>query len=468
MIPAYTRVLRQTCIAALCLTFFSAHAATHGWRNDNSGSFEVIDAPVTWSDTDAVIWRTKMPDWSNTSPVIVGDKLITCAEPATLLCLDKQSGKILWQADNHYQDLLPADQAAQAAAVMKEAAPLLKKSEEIQNKVRQVSRKLRRQRDNQALKDELDQLKKEESALKKELEAKPLVTQLRKPKTHEANGFCSYIPQCDGKHIFVAFGLGTLACYDMDGKRIWGLIGQKPSANFGGSTSPVLAADVVVVGFKDYIAYDKQSGAERWRVATPKQSYGTPIVIQIAGEDVIITPQGQAILANDGTVLKDNLFTPTPYNAPLEVDGVLYVVGGGQKECVALEIPKELDQDFGKLWQSTVSNDRYYSSPLLHNGLLYVLHRNGAFTVLDARTGNIEKTIMVEGVKGKSVYTSPTYADGKIYIGDEAGLVVVYEANKALKEIGRNKMEGSRCNPHFENGKAYIRTLNHVMCVGKP
>lgn len=467
MNTVYARALLHTCILLVSCFSISADAATYGWRNDNSGSFEVTDAPVKWSDTDAVLWRTKMPAWSNTSPVIVGDKLITCAEPATLICMDKNNGAILWQANNHYQDLIPADQAAEAAAVMKEAAPLLKRVEDVKNKMRQVSRQLRRQRDNQALKDQLDQLKKEEANLQKELEAKPLVEQFRKPKTHDANGFCSYIPQCDGNHIYVAFGLGTLACYDMTGKRIWGLIGQKPSANFGGSTSPVLAADVVVIGFKDYVAYDKQTGAERWRVAAPKQSYGTPIVIQIAGEDVIITPQGQAILAKDGRILKENLFTPTPYNAPIENNGILYVVGGGQKECVALQIPEQLDQDFEKLWQSTVSNDRYYSSPLWHDGLLFVLHRNGAFTVLDATTGNIENSITVDGVKSKSVYTSPTYANGHIYIGDEAGLVVVYEANKTLKEIARNKMEGSRCNPHFEDGKVYLRTLNHVMCVGK-
>ena len=68
-------------------------------------------------------------------------------------------------------------------------------------------------------------------------------------------------------------------------------------------------------------------------------------------------------------------------------------------------------------------------------------------------------------MKRISVYTSPTYAAGHIYIGDEAGLVVVFKAGPELEEVARNKIEGTRCNPHFENNLMYLRTNKHVLCV---
>ena len=39
-----------------------------------------------------------MAAFSNAIPVIVGDKIFTCAEPAVLLCINKADGEILWIA----------------------------------------------------------------------------------------------------------------------------------------------------------------------------------------------------------------------------------------------------------------------------------------------------------------------------------------------------------------------------------
>ena len=61
-------------------------------------------------------------------------------------------------------------------------------------------------------------------------------------------------------------------------------------------------------------------------------------------------------------------------------------------------------------------------------------------------------------------YISTLYHNN-IYVGDEKGVIVIFEAGKDLKEIGRNKQERSRANPVFEDGKMYLRTNDHVMCI---
>lgn len=453
------------CLLSCCLLSSSLMAETVGWRHDNSGSFTVEKAPLKWSDTDNVVWRKEMPNWSNTSPVIVGDAIITCAEPATLICIDKTSGEIRWQHANHYTDLASPEVAEKAKASLTKAAPVLAELQQVKNEMRKISRKLRRDRENKDLIQQMEDLKSKGKELQDTLDADPLIAQFNKPNTHNSNGYCSYIPQCDGKHIYAAFGIGTLACYDMQGNRKWGIIGDKPDAKFGGSTSPILSKQYIIVGFKDYVAYDKETGKEAWRLGNQAQSYGTPILISIADQEVMITPQGDAVNCADGSIIAKGIFTKTPYNAPIFHDGILYVVGGNQEECKAVKVPADISGEFKTLWTTKVANDRYYSSPLLHEGILYVLHRSGQFTALNASDGSILKSIAVKGVKRISVYTSPTYAAGHIYIGDEAGLVVVFKASADLEEVARNNMEGTRCNPYFENSLMYLRTNKHVLCV---
>ncbi len=461
---------RLSFVAMSCLLGMGSLCAAEsiGWRTDGSGSYQVDKAPTKWSDTDNAVWRQKMPAWSNTSPIIIGDKIFTCAEPATLLCLNKKDGSILWQANNHYKDVADPAEADKIDAALKEATPIFKELESLKRKIRSL-RKQARKKDgnNDNARVEMEKLLSRQKELNEKIEKNEIAKKYREPSKHGANGYCSYIPVSDGQHIYVAYGLGTISCFDLNGKRIWSVLGQKPSQGWGGSTSPVLAGEVVVVGLKDYIAYDKKTGTEKWRVAV-KNSYGSPIVVRIGNDDVIITPQGVALNAKDGSVIDDNLFTPVPYNAPIVHDGVIYAVGARDSECAAVKIPDSMTGEFEQLWKTTVEKNRYYSSPLFHDGLLYVLHRSGALSAINPADGSVVNSVNVKGMKGNSVYTSPTYAAGHIYIGDEAGLVVVFEAGKDLKEVARNKQEGTRCNPVFEGDKMYMRTNNHMLCIQAP
>jgi len=71
--------------------------------------------PVTWSADSNVAWKTELPGRGASSPIVVGDKIfltcytgygLTVKNPGNrtdlkrhLLCLDRQSGKLLWQRD---------------------------------------------------------------------------------------------------------------------------------------------------------------------------------------------------------------------------------------------------------------------------------------------------------------------------------------------------------------------------------
>src|SRR5262249_22827204 len=63
-----------------------------------------------------ILWMTKLPQRSNATPIIVQDRIFVMAEPDQLLCLDKNTGQILWSAAlNYYEALSSAERRAKPA-----------------------------------------------------------------------------------------------------------------------------------------------------------------------------------------------------------------------------------------------------------------------------------------------------------------------------------------------------------------
>ena len=90
-----------------------------GFRGDGTGSFPDAQPPVTWSATSNVLWKTPMPKRCNGSPIVVGDRVFTCSEPSTLLCVSASDGKILWSDTVTFFDTMPEDDPEAAAIIAK-------------------------------------------------------------------------------------------------------------------------------------------------------------------------------------------------------------------------------------------------------------------------------------------------------------------------------------------------------------
>lgn len=104
----------------LALVFASAtlHAAAPAdWPRflGPTGAAIVTDSkvPLSWSDSENVVWKAEMPGPGSSSPIVFGDKVfVTCwtgygdKEDANdmskltrhLLCLSKADGKVIWEA----------------------------------------------------------------------------------------------------------------------------------------------------------------------------------------------------------------------------------------------------------------------------------------------------------------------------------------------------------------------------------
>ena len=65
---------------------------TVGWRMDGDGRYLDADPPLEWSPTKNVIWKTSLPSWSNSSPVLLADEklLFVRSEPDEIVAVDPE------------------------------------------------------------------------------------------------------------------------------------------------------------------------------------------------------------------------------------------------------------------------------------------------------------------------------------------------------------------------------------------
>lgn len=86
---------------------FCATAATGAdwpqWRGlKGDGTTQDSGFPTKWDATTNVLWKTEIPGRGHASPIVVGNRVLTVSavketEERVLVCLDRKSGKILWQ-----------------------------------------------------------------------------------------------------------------------------------------------------------------------------------------------------------------------------------------------------------------------------------------------------------------------------------------------------------------------------------
>ena len=401
-------------VIGLMMVVFSiggALAAGVGFRTDGRGHYPDAAPPTQFAPEKNVVWAAPMPAWSNACPVVVGDRIFVCAEPDRLIAVDKATGKILWTKANPLTDAVGAEKAAAVGKV----------------------------------------------------------------KTHPHNGYTSATPVSDGERVFAVFGNGVVAAYDLEGKRLWIRFVEKPVHQWGHCASPVLSGGRLLVHIETLVALDPKDGSEVWRQPAEKwvnqrqKQWGSCAATRIGDVDVVVTIAGRVIRASDGEILFRDL-ARVQYSTPLIVDGVVYFIGA--KQGSAVRLPKTVEGKPEVLWTTTTVKDRYYASPLLHDGVLYAITRRGHFSAFDAKTGTeiYQQKLLLAATEKESnaAYASISLAGKALYFAGMDGSVMVVKPGRTYEEIARNRVETAlRSTPVFEGKRMYLRAPGHLYCFGK-
>jgi outer membrane protein assembly factor BamB len=107
---------------------------------------------------------------------------------------------------------------------------------------------------------------------------------------------------------------------------------------------------------------------------------------------------------------------------------------------------------------------RTMSTCAIHDGLCYAAELKGNLYCLDADTGKVYWTHDTES----QTWSSPYYADGKVYLGNDGDQVFVFAHGKEKKLLAQNEMGGHvRAAPVAANGVLYVMTENKLFAIAE-
>lgn len=181
-----------------------------------------------------------------------------------------------------------------------------------------------------------------------------------------------------------------------------------------------------------YVAFDKRTGEIAWWSTHGEQpidtTYSCPVVTVIDGKRMLIAPAGDGnvygILARTGQKVWSFKLSKRGLNSSPVVEGKYAFVANGEENIDSTEMGRIVCIDASGSGDITGSGEVWraegikagFASPALANGRLYVVDNSANLFALDAKTGK-QHWVFSLGRVGKG---SPTVtADGVIYIAEQ-------------------------------------------------
>lgn len=238
------------------------------------------------------------------------------------------------------------------------------------------------------------------------------------------------------------------------------------------------------------IAVNKKTGKLVWEDASPGDKilhgqWSSPTVGKIGGVDQVIMGQGDGWVrgyeALTGKKLwefdsnpKDSVWPKTRnelISTPVVYEDKVYIGNGQDPEhgegvghFYSIDATKRGDiTQTGLVWHFGDIR-RSISTASIKDGLIYIPDFSGFVHCLDAKTGKAYwKYDMFAAVWGSTMVV-----DGKVYLGDEDGDVVVMQEGKTLKVLGEYNMGSSvYSTPVVANGVMFITNRNQLIALAE-
>lgn len=210
---------------------------------------------------------------------------------------------------------------------------------------------------------------------------------------------------------------------------------------------------------------------DRKSKAGKKFSFGTPLVIEVDGKQQIISPASDVVGAYDPKT-GDEIWRVryTGYSViprPVFGDGVIYL--STSYDAPSLLAIRADGNSKGDVTASHVvwtkkKGAPHAPSPLLDGNLLYFISDSGIATCMDAKKGDVYWSERLDG----NFSASPILADGKIYFQSEEGTGFVVKAGTKFELLATNAMnEKSLASYAVADGAIYLRTEKHLYKIEK-
>ena len=312
-------------------------------------------------------------------------------------------------------------------------------------------------------------------------------------KRHIKSTYASATPVTDGRIVVAWFGSEGVYAFDLDGTPLWQVdLGRLdmgaydiPTYEWGPASSPIIWNGLVILQCDTQtdsfvLALDVATGETVWKTSRDElPSWGTPTVA--------ITPAGSELVTNGSNFIRgydarsgrelwrlagsSKITAPTPILA----EDLIVVASGRAPErpIFAVKPGSRGDLTLGGdktssdavAWSRT-GRGSYMPTPLAYRSLLYVLANNGVFDVYDVKTGR-EIYRQRLPLVGSGFSASPVAADGKIYLSNEDGDMLVVRAGSTFQHVATNSIgELLMATPALSDGVMYVRGQSTLFAIG--
>lgn len=406
------------------------------WRGPrNDGIAAPTRVPSGWSKTEHVAWRTKLPGRAGATPCVWDDRIYLTSndgDDLVLLCLAAADGEILWT-----RKVTAGNQDARAG---------------------------------------------------------------------EGNS-ASPSPSTDGDHVWTFFGTGILACHTRDGEEVWKVdVGERfgrLDIQFGMTSTPVLDGDALYLQLihgpmrlddqtriGKVVKLDSRTGATIWEVDRItdaqfecKHSYASPFLYRHDGREFLVVhgadcTTGHALddgreLWRFGQLNGPTAINPKPHDgtfrfvaSPGMAPGLIVVPTAKGGPTVALNVCDELAGECAARsevlrWVNPRTPD--VSTPLIADGLVYLLHNDGQLQCVDAVSG---EEVYVKRTHTGQHRTSPLLVDGRLYFGSNDGWVTIVKAGREFELVDSVDLgEAVTASLVAVDGTLYVRSYEALYAI---
>ena len=478
--------LFTTLVALIAISFSITSALAEDWTQfrgpNGSGVSTSKGVPETFGPTKNVVWKTELPP-GHSSPVLTRDRIFVTAhtkDKLFVICLDRQTGKILWQREApraHAGRLQNVNGPASPSPVTdgtnvyvffqdfgmlsydrngKErwklplgpfnmfygfgASPIL------------VDNKVILPVDQDSPSSYLIAVDKDTGKVRWRVERPIVISGYSTP--------IVYQPKNGPKQIVVPESFQLSAYSVEDGKRVWwvrGLACEMKSIashddeylyiNGWGFPQNQPGAQVKTVSWDEGLArYDKDND----RLIAKAEAAGGPDPMDRmlkAAFEAFDMDRNEKLDQKDWEVFRAMMASE---------NGLLAIKMGGQGDQTATAIRWRYQKPVPQV-----------PSTLLYKGVLYMINDSGILISFDPATGNVLKQGRLHGAIDK-YFSSPVAADDKVFLIGQGGQVSVVKATGEWEVMTVNALDDEcYATPAIADGRIYIRTRGALYSFGK-
>jgi outer membrane protein assembly factor BamB len=227
---------------------------------------------------------------------------------------------------------------------------------------------------------------------------------------------------------------------------------------WGIANSPLAYGELLIIPIggaegASVIGLDRRSGQERWRALDDRVQYSAPILIQQAGEDVVVVWTGDHLAGLDpksGQAHWQVPFKPSkmPIGVPTPVvEGERIFISSFYDGSMMLRLPKD-SLSCEKIWHIRGQDEKrtdalhcMIGTPIFQDGFIYGVDSYGQLRCLDAETGKRlwEDNTATPQERWSTIHM--VQREDKVWMFNELGEIIVAKLSPdGYQELSRSKL----------------------------